>query len=380
MRLSRLDTAVLLVAVLVVGTLLLTLALVRPPTAPLRVVYLAPATGSPQNLWVLDPAQPDEPPRQLTFTPFGVFDFAPSPDGRYIAYAERMGADQNFRVELMLLDVFDGSVQRLTQCAAEDANCTTPAWRPDGRQLAYMRSNAGLSNDGSLAPSKIWLMDEPLSAARQTYPLFNDNQTTGSGPIYSADGRRIAFYENIGRGVLVFDFNPPSEADRLKFIPADNGATGSLSPDGQQLITSILIVDGDRVRSGLIVADVVNNTTRPLLPDGESSDGSSAAWHPDGQHVAILRQYQDEARFTVGHQIYQVELATNTLTPLLVDERYTHGSMAYSPQGDLLLLQRYQLGTSAPGVWLLDLATGQPRQLVSDAYLPAWLPAVTGDS
>ncbi|MCU0466001.1 MAG: hypothetical protein MUF38_15715 [Anaerolineae bacterium] len=41
----------------------------------------------------------------------------------------------------------------------------------------------------------------------------------------------MAFYENIGRGVMVFDFNPPTESDRIKFIPADNGATGVLSPD-----------------------------------------------------------------------------------------------------------------------------------------------------
>ncbi|MCU0477093.1 MAG: hypothetical protein MUC99_13515 [Anaerolineae bacterium] len=376
-RFSRLDLAVMGVGGLVVVLIIAAVLLVQPPTAPLRIAYLAPALGSPQNIWVAEAADPTT-ARQVTFSSFGVFDFAPSPDGRYIAYAERLGADVQYRVDLMLLDLFDGGTQRLTTCALEDANCNTPTWRADGRQIAYMRSNASPSGDGSIAPSKVWLIDDPLSANRQTYPLFNDNQTTGSSPVFSADGRRLAFYENVGGGVIVFDFNPPTESDRLKFIPADNGATGALSPDGERLVTSVLVMGGDVVRSGLMMADLVAGTTRSLLPDGESSDGIGAAWHPDGRRLAITRQYQDTTRYTNGHQVYEVDTQTDTLTPLLVDEAYTHGSLAYSPDGGLLVVQRYRLGGASPSIWVLDIASGQAREIAQDAYLPAWVPAITG--
>lgn len=375
MRLSRLDLAVAGVAIIVVLTVVASIALIQPPSAPLRVAYLAPALRSPQNIWVADPTDPAS-AEQVTFSAFGVFDYAPSPDGRYIVYGERMDGTQNYHVDLMLLDLFNGTTQRLTRCADEGADCTTPVWRPDGQQLAFMRRSAGLAGDGTLAPPKIWIMDEPLSALRQIYPMFNDNQTTGSGPVYSADGRRLAFYENIGRGVMVFDFNPPTESDRIKFIPADNGMTGVLSPDGEQLITSILVMSGENtVRSGLMLADVVENTTQNLLPDGESSDGGSAAWHPDGQRVAITRQYQDAERYTQGQQVYEVNLTDNSVRPLLVDDAYTHGSIAYSPDGSQLLVQRYQLGAAAATIVVLDTATGELVEIVTDAYLPAWVPA-----
>jgi len=377
MRLSRLDLTVAAAAVMVILTIVASLILIQPTRAPLRVAYLSPSLKAPQNIWAIDPSQPDS-AAQVTFTTFGVYDYAPSPDGRYIAYAERQSSEQDYHVDLMLLDLFSGGVQRLTECAADGADCTTPAWRPDGGQIAYMRRNADILGDGSLAPPKIWLMDSPLSAARQTYPMFNDNQTTGSQPVYSGDGRRLAFYENSGGGVLVFDFNPPTESERIKFIPADNGATGALSPDGQSLITSTLVMAGEsNVRSALILANLVDSTLNDLLPDGESSDGISAAWHPDGTRVAITRQYQDEARYTRGHQVYVVNLADKTLTPLLVNTAYTHGSIAYSPDGDYLLAQRYPLGGSAPGIWVLDLASGDLTEIAPDGYLPAWIPAIT---
>lgn len=374
MRLSRLDLTVFIIAIVVVLTIAASIVLIQPPSAPLRVAYLAPALAAPQNIWVVDPADPTS-ARQVTFSAFGIYDFAPSADGRYIAYAERQSGEVDYHVDLFLLDLLDNSTQRLTFCADENADCTTPTWRADNGQIAYMRRNPDILGDGTLAPPKIWLMDNPISAARTTYTMFNDNQTTGSSPIYSSDGRRLAFYENIGRGVMIFDFNPPTESDRIKFIPADNGATGALSPDGQQLITSTLVIAGEAsVRSALILANLVDGTLTDLLPDGQSSDGGAAAWHPNGEKVAITRQFQDAARYTSGQQVYEVDLTTQTLTPLLVDENYTHGSIAYSPDGTDLLAQRYQLGGAAPGVWILDITTGQLSEIATDAYLPVWIP------
>jgi Tol biopolymer transport system component len=377
MRPSRLDLTVIAIATIVILTVVASLFLIQPPSAPLRVAYLSPALRAPQNIWVADLTDPDS-AKQVTFSLYGIYDFAPSADGRYIAYAERQSGDVGYHVDLFVVDVLDNSTQRLTFCAEEGADCTTPTWRADNGQIAYMRRNPDILGDGSLAPPKIWLIDNPLSATRDIYNMFNDNQTTGSGPLYSADGRRLAFYENIGRGVLVFDFNPPTESDRIKFIPADNGATGTLSPNGERLITSTLVMSGDsNVRSALIVANLVDGTLSDLLPDGQSSDGISAAWHPSGDKVAITRQYQDATRYTNGQQVYEVDLTTQILRPLLVDDAYTHGSIAYSPDGGALLVQRYELGGAAPGIWVLDLTSQTLTEIVADAYLPAWVPALT---
>jgi hypothetical protein len=36
------------------------------------------------------------------------------------------------------------------------------------------------------------------------------------------------------------------------------------------------------------------------------------------------------------------------------------------------------LGGASPSIWVLDIASGQAREIAQDAYLPAWVPAITG--
>ncbi|MCU0466002.1 MAG: hypothetical protein MUF38_15720 [Anaerolineae bacterium] len=187
MRLSRLDLAVAGVAIIVVLTVVASLALIQPPSAPLRVAYLAPALRSPQNIWLADPTDPAN-VEQVTFSAFGVFDYAPSPDGRYIVYGERMDGTQNYHVDLMLLDLFNGTTQRLTRCADEGADCTTPVWRPDGQQLAFMRRSAGpAGTEPSRRPkSGLWTSRcrrcaKSTPCSTTTRPLAAARSTAGMG-------------------------------------------------------------------------------------------------------------------------------------------------------------------------------------------------------
>lgn len=370
MRLSRFDLTVLMVAAVLIAALAASLVLLRVPDQPLRIAYLAPADSGPQNIWAVIPGDSGS-ASQLTFTEGGIFDYAPSPDGRKIAFAER--DFETNRVNLKLLDLYSGSVTPLAHCGAVNADCTTPAWRADGSTLAYMRrSYDDLLGGGT---PKIWMIDGLNGGELRDYPLFNDNQTTGSQPVWSADGRRLAFYEDSGRGVLVFDFNPPDESQRIKFLPADNGMTGALSPSGEMLITSTLAFAGEQsIRMQLVIADLLANTTRDLFPDGESNDGVAASWHPDGRRVAILRQYTDEARATRGQQVYLYDIVDETLSALIVDDAFNNGSLSFSPNGEMLLIQRFEFGAFQPGLWVYEMATGTLRETVPNAYLPAWIP------
>lgn len=370
MRLSRFDLTILGAAAVLIAALAASLALLRIPDQPLRIAYLAPADSGPQNIWAMIPGDPAS-ATQLTFTEGGIFDYAPSHDGRKIAYAER--DFQTNRVDLKLLDLYTGSVTPLAECGAANADCTTPAWRADGSMIAYMRRSYDDLLGGGVP--KIWIIDGVNSGTPRDYPLFNDNQTTGSQPVWSADGRRLAFYEDSGRGVLVFDFNPPDESQRIKFIPADNGMTGALSPSGELLITSTLVMAGEQsIRMQLIIADLLGNNSRDLFPDGESNDGVAASWHPDGQQVAILRQYTDQTRATRGQQVYLFDVASESLAPLIVDDAFNNGSLSFSPDGEYLLVQRFQFGAFQPGIWVYALESGQLSEAVPNAFLPAWIP------
>ena len=371
-RLSRFDLTVLIVSAAVLLTVAASALLLRPQEVPLRVVYMSDEANRIPDLWAVIPGQPDS-ATQLTFTEGGVFDYAPSPDGRRIAFAERDIASN--RITLKLLDIASGRVSLLSDCAAANADCHTPAWRPDGSAIAYMRTQYDpVLGAGT---SKIWMIEGLKTGQLEEFRMFDD-QTIGSQPVWSRDGRRLAFYENVGRGVLIYDFNPSDESKRFMFVPADNGMTGALSPDGETLITSVMAAAGEfGFRSQLIVADLIDNGVRDLFPDGESNDGQSAAWHPDGQRAAILRQYGEGGSSTEGQQVYLYDVATEELEPLIVDNAYNHGALSFSPDGKYLLVQRFSYEALQPQIWVYEMETGALTQVAANAYIGAWLPGTT---
>ena len=102
---------------------------------PPRIAYLYPADGSPQNIWIVDPADPDH-PKQITNSTDGIYNYGISPDGTQIAYAENDRGTGT--ADIKLLDLASGTVVQLTHC--QTAICTTPVWRPDGQMIAYERA------------------------------------------------------------------------------------------------------------------------------------------------------------------------------------------------------------------------------------------------
>src|SRR5690606_20272958 len=229
-----------------------------------------------------------------------------------------------------------------------------PAWRPDGAAIAYVRTQY----DPVLGAGdpQIWIIEGIGTGTLDEYRMF-DEQTTGSQPVWGANGRLLAFYEQSSQGVLVYDFEPADPTQNFRFFAADNGVTGVLSPDGRRLITSTVQAAGGHeadetaeehaahadagFRSGLIVGDLDDGETRPLLPESESNDGLSAAWHPDGRRVALLRQSGEGGANMQGQQVYLYDMNAGTFEPLIIDAAYNHGALSFSPDGRYLLVQRF---------------------------------------
>lgn len=379
----RSDTVAMAVMVVLTVTLGALAIRLRPQVVPLRVMYIANGASGAADLWAVVPVQPDT-LTQLTFTQDGVFDYAPSPDGRKIAYAERDFVSR--RTVLKLLDLGSGAVTALSDCIATNADCHTPVWKPDGSAVAYVRTQY----DPVLGAGdpKIWMIEGIEGGALTEYRMF-DAQTVGSQPVWSSDGRRLAFYEQESHGVLVYDFAPDDPTRNFSFFPADNGLTGVLSPDGRLLVTSALATSDDHeegetaeehaahadagFRPALIVGDLETGETRPLLPDEMPGDGQPAAWHPDGRRIALRRPYLEGGAPTQGQQIYLYDTEAETLDPLITDAAYNHGALSFSPDGATLLLQRYSFETARPQIWLYELATGTLTRIADEAYLAAWL-------
>ncbi len=367
---TRFDVTVLSVSFTLAVLIVLSATLVQPPPRMARVAFLGPINSAPQNVWALDPMLPER-IEQLTHSQYGVYDFAPDPSGRYIAYSENRPQGIT---ELMLLDLDSGTVRQVTDCLGQDATCDTPVWRPDGKVIAYQRRELNSELQLGVSAPRIWLLDVSVTPP-QTQPLFSDAQTLGTLPVWSGDGSKIALYEPFGQGVLVFDFATPDDAQRVKFIPAANGTTGALSPDGTRLAYTDLVFgsEGQSVRAVLYVADLTSGVFRPLGEDAPTDDGASPAWHPDGKRIAFTRQYMSGARATRGQQVYLADVQTGEITPLILDDNYNNGALYWNRAGTQLVVQRTPFGGGLPQIWLYSLETGELKMLTENAFLPRWL-------
>jgi Tol biopolymer transport system component len=337
-----------------------------------RVAYIAPADSVPQNIFIADPLDPAA-VQQITDSPDGIYDFAVSPDGTAIAFAERNSLTQTS--DIKLLDLETGALRQLTNCV--DADCTTPTWRPDGNVIAYQRVdfNSDLGNVG-VSPTRVWLLDLTTTPA-STRPLFSDLQILGYSPQWSGDGSRIALY-NRDQGILIYDFSDQS----IAVIPNRSGSTGALSPDGKQVVYSeILLQEGEQARSYLTLADLTTQALTQLSPPGEPLQDERVVWRPDGQALAIARRYQDD-RFTRGYQIYLMDPDDGTVEALTDDRRYANGFFSWEPTGAQLVIQRFpELDAEGnpnvagrPEIWTLNVETGEMTLVATNAYHPRWVP------
>ncbi len=376
MKPDKLDFAVFCIVLLCLAGVAIAAYIDAPSRQPSRVAYLYPASGAPQNVWLAD-IDASSQPQQLTFSEAGVYDFDFSPDGRWLAYADRSGTGT---ITLRLLNLQTRRVIDAVDCVALEAYCTSPVFSPDGATLAYQRSE---KSGVSYGLSRIWLVDLG-SPSYETAPLIADTQVLGHSAIFSADGNTVAFFsgDTTQPGILIYDFLPrAADGVQLRFIPSSNGTMGSISPDGQRIIFPELVRRGNQFFTHLQIADLANKEFAAFTDPQGPIDDANARWSPDGQTIALARRYTDE-RWTVGYQLYLRQFAAETaeLTPVAYDQRYTTAYFRWNAAGDKLITQRLprlkEDGSSNPGaqpeVWVHDLERGTSRKIVEDAYLPQW--------
>lgn len=185
-----------------------------------------------------------------------------SHDGGRIAYV-----CGNF--QLCVVATSAGRVRaRLTQ-AKQWVYDGAPAWRPDGRMLAFSSNRAGRY--------RIYVVGADGRGLRAV--------TRGGGadenPAWSPDGRRIAYDSKVGGAFRLFVVDVRS-GSRRRVGPARGSATSpAWSPDGRWLAYTHTVTGGSRIE----LARVDRRATR-ILTRGRSRD-DHAAWSPDGRWLVF---------------------------------------------------------------------------------------------
>jgi Tol biopolymer transport system component len=302
-------------------------------------------------------------PEQLTDSPFGIEDYAPSPDGSQIAFTQN---DQNGKTDLFLLDLASRSTRRLTNCV--DASCRAPSWNPDGIRIVYERADSKRID----ADARAWIVN---TRTLSNTPLFIEQRWLARSPRWSRDGRMIALYDRELSAIVLVD----AVSGERSLIQTLEDDPGQFSFDAVHLAYAQLMTTPQGVIRQTEIADFgqAPRTVRPLAPpDGAIVDDSAAAWNPDGQHLAIMRRYLSDERATEKFQVYQVDATTGTSEPLVVDPAYAHGYLSWRADGAQLLMQRYpyQEPAAEPSIWFYDVRSKALTQVAINGFMPRWIP------
>ena len=134
-----------------------------------------------------------------------------SPDGAKIAFA----SDRGGRVDIYVMDVDGTNVVRLTNDPGGDGRpAWSPAWSPDGTQVAFSYGYGGWGGGG-----EVWVIDADGSTPTR---LAAANSIE---PAWSPDGTKIVFSRSGGWG----------GDDAIWIMDADGANPLSVTPDGHVL-------------------------------------------------------------------------------------------------------------------------------------------------
>lgn len=272
-----------------------------------------------------------------------------SPNGQLLATANGP--------KIYLLDALSGNPLRLLTGHTSEVRAL--AWKPDGAQLA----SAG--QDGSL---QLWAM-----LAEETYPtpavspapnpIIPPVRASSSLPITLDNANQVQQLAQLGRGTaLHLAPNPQGSLlavagglgtwiydtptwELLCLLPGNKTYASAWSPDGNLLavreLTSVLVWDVAKAQVIRVFGADIG-----VLPN--------LSWSPDGQFLAVgnFRGVVRVLSLATGDVLYEWQLGRDIT------------SVAWSPDGRTLAAGGTAPDTDAGFVWLWDIPTGSPVNIL----------------
>lgn len=323
-----------------------------------RIIFKG-SKPNPQEIFSV--ALDGSPPEQLTKSGERIYDFDAAPNGEQIVYS--LVNDQG-GIDLWLMGRNGQDAHRLLNCGGD--RCTTPAFSPDGKRLAYTREIAPMPPDIPQGAPRPWVLD---LVGDQNAPVYADPQLIGYGPSWAPAGSLFASWDGVNGGIRVIDLQSGEET----LVPTESGEVGGWSPDGTQMLFTRYESVDQSFRSFIYRADFNSGDIAEFLGGGERDSAyGTPAWSPDGAHIAFsLRSSEDSP----ARSIWIVRSDYLGGPTIGNNPEYTHSFYSWDPWGMALVFQRMRLGeNSGTEIAIYQLATGEIQVLAEGASWPQWLP------
>ncbi|MFE4520132.1 TolB family protein [Kitasatospora sp. NPDC056783] len=285
----------------------------------------------------------------------------------------------------------DGTGQHQVTQPPARARDDRPDWSPDGSTIAFDRT------DPQTGSARLWTVPTGGGTEHQVDRLCDGGTTDCANedersPAFSPDGRQIAFSRSWGTldpsgnhqiqySDLYLMSPTGSDVQRLTFLTNDKPYSGAVSnpswsPDGKQLTFEYRTsATGQPANSRAIYLVSADGTGLRQLTPWELRAGDRANWSPDGTQI-LFTTYPAGPDNAAGGGIYTVHPDGSTigaLTPAPSDAFY--GTAAYSPDGKSIVFAQAPAGSGADLYSMRPDGTGVARLTNSaDKWLtrPAW--------